>query len=328
MLRISFYRRFIAGGIIPRIVVFIRTAESSRVSVGSNCVSVEPSARNNQVWGVEMEFDIDSTSNINTVFFSKTFPSQPNQVINRVSLVRQLQQLFSSKNTVVMVMGASESGKTILLSQFVQYLSDKTVSYFIGSDYWSSSVSFFLQSICEQLMQIVPLKNEITTDSLEDHQLKQLFIRLYNRLITAAQNGKGPFYFVIDGLDKVKSVQNIESILSLLPTGHTAGVYVLLSSNIPIKDLTYSSWPIQEFSLSEVKEILINDLTETDIEKVYTASCGMPGYISEIKRQIDSGRTPSEVTNNLPETIFDLVNRECDKYDLEEKNIGIPYKAV
>ena len=31
--------------------------------------------------GVGMEFSVDSVSNINTVFFSKTFPSQPNQVI-------------------------------------------------------------------------------------------------------------------------------------------------------------------------------------------------------------------------------------------------------
>lgn len=258
---------------------------------------------------------------LDLVKYCHTFPLAPDNEIFRESIIRNLAAMFNSKKTVILIEGPYSSGKTILLSQFSRFYSDRTISYFIKEDYWVSNVSGFLIDMCEQMLQISELNkdgklDDLSISDLNESDLKRLFRKLYLNLISQAKKLKGPFYFVIDGLNLLQNNYGEESILKYLPTGDSAGIYVLVSSIKGEKyNFSYEIIPMQLFAREEAEKYLSDCLGKNQISKVYDACDGMPGYLEEIRRQIRED-TPISF-EKLPEGFNNLLEKEWIKLNID-----------
>ena len=263
--------------------------------------------------------------------FCSSFPKEINGEIFRDSIIHQIENSFCDERLTLVLEGAPSTGKTILLSQFVRKNKDRAFSFFIGEDCWSSSGFSFLQDMCEQLKQL-PCNNSngkfdsIDVSTMQEEKLVSLFNTLYRSLRTAAKQGQGPFYFVIDGLHNVSASYEGDSLVRYFPKGDPAGIYILFS-NRPKggRQYSYPSWPIQFFSKEETAKFLeVITKDEPVVNMIYRASQnGMPGYLSELKRQVVSGVAIQEVLDNPPQSIVHLM--ECGWNRL---NFSLPHLDI
>ncbi|MCF8010874.1 MAG: ATP-binding protein [Clostridiales bacterium] len=98
--------------------------------------------------------EIVNQEELNLTKYCLTFPKIPDKEIWREVLLRQISSMFSGEQQTILIKGISGSGKTVLLSQFARYFSDRTFSFFVGDDYWSSDIYSFLIDICEQMFKV------------------------------------------------------------------------------------------------------------------------------------------------------------------------------
>ena len=270
--------------------------------------------------GSEIENDLE---NPGFTKYCTTFPSPPEKEIFRESLIKQLHGMFSKNHKVIIIWGPQVTGKTVLLSQFARYYSDRTFSFFVGEDYWGHNVYRFLSDLCNQMLRLNRINmsgklSNINIDELQIHDLKQLFTRLYSNLQSEAKKKNGPFFLVIDGIDRIPVGYGQENILDLIPSGDPNGVYVLLSSKTPS---TYSKalpWPVQYFSKEESEKYFSDCLNPENAEKVYMACDGLPGYLSEIRQEVLRGTDQNIVLNNLPSNFTNLLEKHWNDVDLDE----------
>lgn len=243
---------------------------------------------------------------------SLTLPRLSEHHIPRDNLVRWLHDRFSPQRKVIVVQGADGGGKTTLLAEFVYKYPEHCFSFFVGSDLWASSSRYFLLEMCSQMHQVVGSGTGDIDDNLTDDELKQLFQTFYRRAAKTARKASRPFYFVVDGLDWIAEGYGKESILDLLPTSLPDGIYLLASSTpgfrIPIQHHTES---IPFFSPGDTEKYL-NDLglDETQIQQVYKACDGMPGYLAQIRREVESGMSLTKVLEDLPRGFRHLLDRQ------------------
>lgn len=258
--------------------------------------------------------------------FCLTFPILPSVEIFRDNLVNSLQNEFSSDKQVIVVEGTPSSAKTILLSQFARAQNERTFSFFIGEDYWSSGVPLFLSDLCAQMRQIKTINIsqellDLDINSLQEHQLIHLFSKLYQSVISLARKGLGPYYFVIDGINNVSSNYGDNNILKYIPNGNKYGVFILLSNNkgvenpLPFKPTT---WALPMFSLPETEKYFKNLLLEDEIKKIQSMCEGVPGYLSEIKTQLSNVCNKREVLDDLPKGFANFLEREWSHLDIND----------
>ncbi|PWU70437.1 ATP-binding protein [Gracilibacillus dipsosauri] len=264
---------------------------------------------------LENNFEIDDLT-----FLSGTIPSKKDDEIERDFIIKNIEQTFNNSNNIIMIEGLGATGKTTLLSQFARKHKSNCISFFIGEDYWKSNISYFLTELCLQMEAVCSpaLKKRLEgydIEDLADRDLKQLFSRLYSDLVRQSKNSGSIFYFVVDGLDKISTENKEESILKYIPLGDE-GVYILLSSEKGHSyEFTYSPLQIPFFSRPEVNMLLSKYLSEDDINTVYIASDGMPGYINEILRQLKITDNIKDVINNLPSSFKRLLEKNWSQYD-------------
>lgn len=272
-------------------------------------------------------YSIQDYPSINLNNFANTLPSKKNGEVVREQIIMSIEKTFSAKNKVLMIEGEANSGKSTLLAQFARKHNQNCISFFIGDDYWKSNVSFFLTELIEQMIHISSegLKSKLVeykVEELSEIKKHQLFSRLYTDLCKQAKNINKVFYFVIDGLEKVENSGEIENIIKYLPSGDAEGVYVLLSS-IKGKDYTLDYNPIQipYFSQFESENILKDFLLKEEIEYVHNACEGLPGYISEIHRQlILKDRAKEDIISSLPSSFMVLLEKNWQQYDHSDVN--------
>ena len=255
--------------------------------------------------------------------YSLTFPGLPTPHIPRDNLVRWLRDIFTSERKVIVVRGPDGAGKTTLLAQFVKTFPDRCFSFFVGADPWASSSRQFLLEMCTQMHKVVGSKSGEISDNLSDNELKQLFFTFYRRAAKKARWEKMPFYFVVDGLDWVTEGYGGESILDLLPTDPLDGIYLLASSS-PEQQLTFNhySWQIPFFSPAETEAYLKSIGLDKEVAKrVYDACEGMPGYLVQIRREIQSGLPVEEVLANLPKGFRNLLERAWKRASIDKEYV-------
>lgn len=261
--------------------------------------------------------------NLDLTKYSLTFPSLPEPQLSRGNLVRWLHDRFTSERKVIVVQGPDGAGKTTLLAQFVRTYSDRCFSFFVGADIWASSSRQFLLEMCTQMQKVIGSRDGEIDDSLSDDELKQLFATFYRRAAREARKKKSPFYFVVDGLDWVTEGYGEESILDLLPTALPDGVY-LLASSTPEQQILFNHepWPIPFFSLADTEAYLRDiGLGKEEIKRVYDACEGMPGYLAQIRREVQSGLSVEEVLTNLPKKFRHLLEREWKRARIEREHV-------
>lgn len=256
--------------------------------------------------------------------FVNTFPHIPNNEVFREHLLKVIEDSFSHLNKKIIIEGISSSGKTVLLSQFSRKHKSRSVSFFITEDHWGSSVKFFLIDTCKQMLRLSSDRTReslvgIDIEDLSEDKLSLLFHKLYTDLGKQARIGKGPFYIVIDGLDKIKERSGEKSIISILPPGDPEGVYILGSSQKGVKyDFEYDSILLPFFSLLETEQCLSPFLTKSEINHIYTICNGMPGYITELLRQLNTSSDKQAILKQLPENYFSLLEKAWNTYRSEE----------
>jgi len=249
--------------------------------------------------------------------FSETLNRPLTEELRRDAVIQSILDSFDERSTIVMIEGESNSGKSTLLSQFVRAFPEKTVSFFIGSDYWKSNLNYFFKDMSKQMLNLVSKKTKerlknIDLDQLNKERLLTVFNTLYTDICTQSRKGKGPFYFVIDGLDKITKTDT-ETIKTYLPEGDIDGVYVLLSSTKDVigeYNFDYRPFKIPNFSMLETSHLFKEYLNHTEIESIFEACKGFPGYVGEIRRQLKLNKySKSEILNNLPKEFETYLER-------------------
>ncbi|WP_419886045.1 hypothetical protein [Paenibacillus sp. B-A-8] len=268
--------------------------------------------------------------NATTSTKNELLPLAPENEIFRESLVRHIRDMFNKDRTKILLEGPGASGKTVLLSQFVRLHPERCISFFIKDNVWSTNLSFFLLELCLQMQQIPAISSkynkDISHETLqEEHFVKQLFYRMSRELIAyIKRTGNGPFYFVIDGLDKLNYINGEENILSHLPMDDPAGIFILLSSSGKLDDrIKVNSMPIQNFSLEETEKYFSEILKKEQIKKIYDISQGMPGYLSDTLKslkKVDSSQYDSLISN-LPSNYIKLIESAWNGLDKENKEL-------
>lgn len=264
---------------------------------------------------------------LNLTLYAASFPANPENEIFRDNIVKYITDCFSPSKKVILIEDGQFTGKTTLLSQFCRSFSDRCISFFIGDDYWSSSLHRFLSEMCEQLKLLcVDAKTKKTLNDLDipmknENDLKYIFSHLNSLLLRQVKAGNGPYYFVIDGLDKVKE-EDLDSILKYIPTGSPEGVYVLLSSR---KGKTYNyqqqSMNIPKFSRLEMEKYLSDCLNQAQIQDIIGKLDGTPGFLQELRRQIITGKDISDLLMNPPEEVVQLLDKQWIEFDKNDVNL-------
>ncbi|HDX9535327.1 TPA: ATP-binding protein [Bacillus thuringiensis] len=257
---------------------------------------------------------------INESIFSSTFPKIPEKEIFRENIIKSISDTFSEVNTRIILEGINSTGKTILLSQYARKFANQCAAFFVGEDYWSSSVRLFLSDMCQQLSYIVSDRmksaiQKVDIGSLQEHELVMLFGRLHADLCKQAMAGKGPFYIIVDGIERIKNNTAEDDILRLIPAGNEHGVYVLLSSQKGLDHgIKATSMQVPFFSKLEIEVILGEFLEQDEIEYVYNTCDGMPGYISELYRQFKANGRKEDILENLPNNFSNLIEQTWAQY--------------
>jgi len=142
-------------------------------------------------------------------------------------------------------------------------------------------------------------------------QLNSMFSVMVREARKAVKNGKGPFFFVIDGLQNLKQFEGDE-LKRLLPSGDPNGIYLLLSGTPGTKyHCEVAPWPPQPFSYVAIKTYFSDiNLTETNIRDILKVSNGIPGYLSEFRRQLISGDESKDLLTKIPIGLNNLMENE------------------
>ncbi|UQZ35441.1 hypothetical protein C2I18_19075 [Paenibacillus sp. PK3_47] len=258
---------------------------------------------------------------LDLTYYSASFPSTPENEIFRENIVRYIADSFSPSKRVILVEDGQFTGKTTLLSQFTRTFSERSISFFIGEDYWTSNLHRFLSDMCEQLKHICTdaktrkALNELDVSIKNENELIHLFSHLNSLLLRQVKSGTGPYYFVIDGLDRITE-ESSDNLLKYIPTGAPEGIFILLSSRKG-KKYNYSqhSMTIPKFSLLETERYLSDCLDEKQIKDIFKKSEGSPGYLQELRRQIITGKDLGELLNNPPQEIVHLLDKQWLEFD-------------
>ncbi|SEJ60518.1 AAA domain-containing protein [Propionispira arboris] len=267
----------------------------------------------------------------NLTNYCTTFPKQPKKEILFDVALQMIYDAFDGDRTMIFIKGKPFTGKTTLLSQFARKYSDKTFSFFIGKDYCTSSPQAFLSDICDQMIHCSYINRSGVWDekigTFDQDTLKTCFSSLYRDLKSAVKKGKGPFFFVIDGIQNLDQFEG-ETLRRLLPTGDDQGIYVLLSGDENTKYHYECEYlPVAKFSKDNLKDYFddIEDLTDKDIDEIYNASGGVAGYIVEYKRQSEQNRN-KDLKGNIPDNLTKLMERTWNAS--REKNIDFDMLAI
>ncbi|HDR4910881.1 TPA: hypothetical protein QCR52_001295 [Bacillus cereus] len=268
-----------------------------------------------------MEISMLRDEELNENIISSTFPKTPEKEIFRENIIKYISDTFSEVNTRIVLEGINSTGKTILLSQYARKFAGKCAAFFVGEDYWSSNTRTFLADMCQQMFRIVSNQRvhatiqKVDIRDLQEHELKMLFGKLYSDLCKQARAGKGPFYILIDGIDRINKSTAEDDLLKLIPAGNSQGVYVLLSSQKGYNHgLNATSMQIPFFSSLEIESILGEFLSKKDIEYVYSTCDGMPGYIAELFRQFKANGRREDILENLPKSFSHLMEKTWAQY--------------
>ena len=252
--------------------------------------------------------------NINTTSYD--LPALPENHMPRTNYIKWLHDRLSAERKVIIVKGPDGAGKSTLLKEFVRSYYNQSFSFFIGSDTWSSSSHLFLYEICDQMSKILGDRTKALEKNIGNAQLKQYFMTLYQRVAKLARQNKTNYYFVVDGLDLVNKSIGEDSIIDLLPFDPPNGLYLLASSNnefeVPFR---HEPYPIPNFSPAETEHYLSDfQITKEKISEIYSACDGMPGYLGELRHEIESGISIDDVLKNLPNGFKSLLERKWEKY--------------
>ncbi|MDM8523067.1 hypothetical protein QUF80_06805 [Desulfococcaceae bacterium HSG8] len=256
-------------------------------------------------------------SEIAAEFSESNFPDPPIIEIQRDSAIDYIARKFNSDYPKQMVIGAPQTGKTNLLSQFVRQYSDRTISYFITSSPLTQEQYTFLYSLCSQISKVVgstPPPCQVTLESL-----KSLFYELCNSLDRKAKSRKESYYLLIDGLEWALKGKEGSRIIDLFPLpDYPRSPYMIFSCRsdkiqVMPDDVKHQSIDILQwaFSRNETHQYFRDiDLPPNEIDKIHSKYEGTPGHLKIVK---DTICTNSDFDlESAPNDLNKLINQQTE----------------
>ena len=131
----------------------------------------------------------------NTELSAANIPDTPVIEIKRDAPVNYIARKFNSDCQKQIVVGPPQTGKTVLLSQFVRQYSDRTISYFITSSPLTQGQYTFLFSLSKQISKVLGKQSPRHDIRLES--LKSLFSELWNSLHRRAKSRKVHYFMTL-----------------------------------------------------------------------------------------------------------------------------------
>lgn len=242
-----------------------------------------------------------------------SLPSKPEVHISRASVINKLEAKFSPHCRLIMVKGVDGSGKTTLLLEFIELHPAQCFHFFVGQDWVSANSVPFLRDICAQMTHV--LNENININSLHYDQLRDLFARLTRDIAKLGQSKSTPFYLVVDGIENANKEPGRDSILDFIQI-NLDGLFILVSSSqsheisVPHveEDIIYFSPPE---TTAYLKTIGLNDQIANS---VYRACKGLPGYLDQLRREIEHGHNFEDTVHDLPVGFRELLDRDWSKH--------------
>ncbi len=234
---------------------------------------------------------------------SQSLPRAPLDEVSRSHLVQTIQEMFTGDVELVLVEGDEGRGKTTILSQFVRAHSDLAIGLFVGRvSRWSYSPDVLRLDLYYQALEALGDSRDEAPAEIDEGALRAAIYRLQRR---ARETGVD-FVFVIDGIFEIPDEDSYvrEIVLDMLPFGR-AGFRFLFSSrrdDTPPKQwsqVTTKSFVLPLLSRDEVRSLLSDrNPDESSLSELMGISRGHPGYVSTIKRLVDSGMLLAEILAN------------------------------
>jgi len=257
------------------------------------------------------------------------FPPDPIQEIHRDYYLDTIDNLFS-RFPIVIVEGPDGIGKTTLLAQYAKRYFDSSISIFITP---ATRSSYDIETITVDLLSQVwwiLFQKELDVNEIENLEIHSQWGLKRIILQKKAKSTRKIYYFIIDGIGDIpeSNLSFIEQIFDLFPIGFTNEFKFLISGNsekiptqilnqIPNKDFQLSGFSIDETykNLSDLgfsKEEIFN------IHKAFK----YPGQLASIRRSIQSGQSKTELMDNLPQELTNLLELEWNKIDLKDNLVS------
>ncbi len=245
-----------------------------------------------------------------------TIPEEPECRVLRDNLVSWVKAGFGPDKKAILLTGPAGVGKSILLAQFVEANKTTALSFFVGPDLWGSDPKRFLADLASQLHAVLGIE-QAGLDRLGYDQLKARFSDLWAQFSNHARRGETPYFLVVDGLDQADRASAGESILELIPRRYGRNVYLLTSSPVDVSGrlapLKLHAIEVPYFARAETQVMLDGlGLDATGAEQVQAASGGLPAFVAEVRRRLQSRLPLDRVLSDLSGGLDQLYAVEWD----------------
>lgn len=153
---------------------------------------------------------------------------------------------------------------------------------------------------------------------------------LYGLLDRKARKTGKVYYFVVDGLGELPQYTTnvIPSVFELLPFGYDYFKFLLTGdlrsyiAHFP-KTIRAKSFPLVGFSFDETVRLLGTSISDRETTAEIHRRChGIPGQISDVKRLLDSGLSPSDCIAKLGERSSSLFAYEWERVDPNDDRLN------
>ena len=257
-----------------------------------------------------MEAEVVSLINI-----SNTAPDLPEPFISRPHLVNTIKQIFESSAEMVCVEGPLGYGKTILLREFADTITEPCFSVFLSpSSRLTYDPAFARADLIDQVYWHLNAMRPDESVHSNDGYLRTLWMKISHRLIRT----RSIAYIIVDGIHDIPIEEHAlkQALMALLPFGvkpfrflFTGDIDTDIRPYCPL--LRSKSFQIPTFGSHESDEFL-NDIVEGKKERneFHVALGGVPTLLASIRRQIvalkDKGMdTPPTFSDDI-EALFQV----------------------
>jgi hypothetical protein len=238
-----------------------------------------------------------------------SFPQVFGTEIVRDNVLHTIGTFFLGETQLLIVEGPDKHqgiGKTVLLAQFARAHPDRSLSIFIRPTSWFAyDPSIVLRDLCNQMHWIL-FREELPLDSnLDDAYLGSLIFELQRH----ARRNQKTIVFIVDGITEIPKdrLQVRDVILSKLPFGLPQFRFLFSGSaddvlKLKTPKLIHKSYTLSPFSLEETVSYFGSSMTRDMIIEVFKVSHGVPGYLSRIRKLLDTGVSAEDLLERLPNT--------------------------
>tara|TARA_Y100000296_G_C5176756_1_gene260559 strand:- start:43 stop:4929 length:4887 start_codon:yes stop_codon:yes gene_type:complete len=251
----------------------------------------------------------------NSVFFpshiSEFAPPSIEGTVIRESQLQTIQFYLKSCKAVV-VSGAKNLGKTILLSQYVERFCKDALTIFV-SDKKSELVTdkevlrdLYLQALV--LLEKDSQLEDIIDKKVTLSELREIFKQLSYRLKLKQQKA----VFVLDGLFDANFTESfVADLFFAIPTSQSIKLIVSTSSQEQIKYIQgkQSTLSVPVFDIDQICELVPNCSAE-DAKHLLTMFNGVPDRIATVARLVTEGASIADILSNESDSAKELYEQE------------------